>query len=97
MSKVKINSALLIGCLLLGQLSFSQQRKARQATEMSFTLSNSPAPLFRDPVFDGAADPSMIWDNINHQWLIFYTQRRATLNIRLSSNCKLFKVKNKYF
>ncbi len=36
-----------------------------------------PAPLFRDPVFDGAADPSLIWNDRERAWWIFYTNRRA--------------------
>ena len=36
-----------------------------------------PEPLWRDPIFDGAADPTVIWDNRRKEWRIFYTQRRA--------------------
>jgi hypothetical protein len=36
-----------------------------------------PAPLYRDPVFDGAADPSLIWNDAERAWWIFYTSRRA--------------------
>ena len=36
-----------------------------------------PAPLFRDPVFDGAADPSLIWNDEERAWWVFYTNRRA--------------------
>lgn len=35
------------------------------------------APLFRDPVFDGAADPVIIWNKEEEAWWIFYTNRRA--------------------
>jgi hypothetical protein len=34
-------------------------------------------PLFRDPVFDGAADPSVIWNRKEKKWFMFYTNRRA--------------------
>ncbi|MFG6687299.1 family 43 glycosylhydrolase [Mariniflexile sp. HNIBRBA6329] len=34
-------------------------------------------PLFRDPVFDGAADPSIIWNKHQKKWFMFYTNRRA--------------------
>ncbi len=87
MSRVKINYALLIGFLLFGLTTFSQHRRSHHAKEMSFNLAKAPSPLFRDPVFDGAADPSMIWDDINHQWLIFYTQRRASLNLEGVAYC----------
>lgn len=26
-----------------------------------FAIEKSPSPMFRDPVFDGAADPTVIW------------------------------------
>jgi hypothetical protein len=39
----------------------------------------APKPLFRDPIFDGAADPSIIWDRAEKKWLMFYTNRRANV------------------
>ena len=36
-----------------------------------------PAPLYRDPVFDGAADPSLVWNDQERAWWVFYTNRRA--------------------
>ena len=36
-------------------------------------------PLYRDPVFDGAADASLCYNRQEHKWLMFYTNRRATL------------------
>ncbi len=35
------------------------------------------APLFRDPIYDGAADPVLVWNRIEENWWIFYTNRRA--------------------
>jgi hypothetical protein len=35
------------------------------------------APLYRDPVFDGAADPSLVWNDRERAWWMFYTNRRA--------------------
>jgi len=40
---------------------------------------SAPKPLYRDPVHDGAADPSLIWDRGGKRWLMFYTNRRADL------------------
>jgi hypothetical protein len=37
----------------------------------------APKPLYRDPVYDGAADPTVIWDRAGHRWVMFYTNRRA--------------------
>jgi hypothetical protein len=38
-----------------------------------------PAPLFRDPRFDGAADPMVVWNRGQKCWTMFYSQRRANL------------------
>ncbi len=43
-------------------------------------LHNAPAPLYRDPVTDGAADPVVIWNQDKKSWWMFYTQRRANVN-----------------
>ena len=34
-------------------------------------------PLFRDPIYDGAADPVVIWNKQENKWFMFYTNRRA--------------------
>ncbi len=36
-------------------------------------------PLFRDPVYDGAADPTIIWNKQEKKWFMFYTNRRANV------------------
>ena len=36
-------------------------------------------PLYRDPVYDGAADPALIWNPQAKRWWMFYTNRRANL------------------
>jgi hypothetical protein len=40
----------------------------------------APKPLYRDPVHDGAADPSLIWNRAEKKWMMFYTDRRADLS-----------------
>jgi hypothetical protein len=35
----------------------------------------APAPLFRDPIFDGASDPVVIWNRQEKNWWLLYTQR----------------------
>lgn len=40
----------------------------------------APAPLYRDPVTDGAADPVVVWNRVKKSWCMFYTQRRANLD-----------------
>ncbi len=37
------------------------------------------APLFRDPLYDGAADPTVIYNENEKNWWMFYTQRRPNL------------------
>ena len=36
-----------------------------------------PKPLYRDPVYDGAADPVLVWNRRRAEWWMFYTNRRA--------------------
>lgn len=36
-------------------------------------------PLFRDPVYDGAADPVLCWNKSEQKWFMFYTNRRANV------------------
>jgi len=33
-----------------------------RAPEGALDIAHAPAPLFSDPVFDGAADPSVVWN-----------------------------------
>lgn len=37
------------------------------------------APLFRDPIYDGAADPVVIFDRAEKVWKMFYTNRLTTI------------------
>jgi sucrose-6-phosphate hydrolase SacC (GH32 family) len=39
----------------------------------------APAPLYRDPVTDGVADPVLVWNRRERSWWMLYTQRRANL------------------
>jgi len=36
------------------------------------------APLFRDPIYDGAADPTIIKNQATGEWWLIYTNRRAS-------------------
>lgn len=38
----------------------------------------APKPLYVDPVYDGAADPVVIWHRKAKRWYMLYTNRRAT-------------------
>lgn len=44
-------------------------------------IETTPAPLFRDPVHDGAADPVLVWNPIRNAWWMLYTQRRAKVDV----------------
>ncbi len=37
----------------------------------------TPIPLFRDPIYDGAADPTILWHHQERAWWLLYTSRRA--------------------
>ena len=37
------------------------------------------SPLFRDPIYDGAADPVVIWNRQTKEWWMIYTNRRVTV------------------
>lgn len=39
----------------------------------------APKPVFRDPVYDGAADPIVLWNPLAGKWWMYYTNRRATM------------------
>ncbi len=39
----------------------------------------APKPLFRDPVYDGAADPVVVYNKQKKMWWMFYTNRRANM------------------
>jgi beta-xylosidase len=41
----------------------------------------APKPLYRDPVHDGAADASLVYDRDLRRWVMFYTNRRATMRL----------------
>jgi hypothetical protein len=48
-------------------------------TWTAFAQKPAPKPLYRDPVYDGAADPVVIWNPKVKRWWMFYTNRRATM------------------
>ncbi len=41
--------------------------------------SQAPKPLYADPIYDGAADPVIIWNKKEKRWWMFYTNRRANI------------------
>lgn len=41
------------------------------------TVAQVSAPLYRDPITDGAADPCLVYNPFEDAWWMLYTQRRA--------------------
>lgn len=52
----------------------------------------APAPLFRDPVTDGPADPCIFYNYDEQAWWILYTQRRANSEAPGPSFCYATKI-----
>ncbi|MBN2261520.1 MAG: hypothetical protein JW735_01315 [Prolixibacteraceae bacterium] len=48
-------------------------------TVKSSQTNTANKPLYRDPVYDGAADPLVIWNNEEEKWFMYYTNRRANI------------------
>lgn len=61
-----------LGCLLLLCLALA-------LSGCQTTGSIAAKPLYRDPVYDGAADPTIIWNPLVKQWWMYYTNRRANV------------------
>lgn len=60
-------------CILLLGLVFCTDVQAQNNKQGKL----APKPVFRDPIYDGAADPVVIWNKGEKKWFMFYTNRRA--------------------
>jgi hypothetical protein len=58
-------------------LTIVTQAQAQPTEQEMPTFKVAAKPLFRDPVYDGAADPVVCWNRREHKWFMFYTNRRA--------------------
>jgi hypothetical protein len=68
-SNTKVKSTWLILCgIFIAGVAFGQAHEGKPANK----------PVFSDPVYDGAADPVIIWNKKEKKWFMFYTNRRAT-------------------
>jgi hypothetical protein len=65
---MKIKPVLLFLLFTVFALDTFAQKKGKLADK----------PLFRDQIYDGAADPVVIWNKAEKKWFMFYTNRRAT-------------------
>lgn len=61
-----------------------QQAPAAPAAPQAGSAAPQPAPrpLYRDPVWDGAADAALVFNTGRRRWEMFYTARRATLRLQ---------------
>ncbi|MFA6126861.1 MAG: hypothetical protein WC699_06115 [Bacteroidales bacterium] len=71
---------LLIG-ITVGPFFAQSPIRAVKTADPVAIASSVPAPLYRDPVYDGAADPVLIWNREKRVWWMFYTQRRAKIDV----------------
>ena len=74
-TQLSMNSAVR-RTLLVACLAFAATTAAADAPPVP-SGNIAPKPLFRDPVFDGAADPVVVWNPHVRRWWMYYTNRRA--------------------
>lgn len=63
--------------LILFVSSISEAHLSELNGQNRSTARTADKPLFRDPFYDGAADPTVIWNKKEKKWFMFYTNRRA--------------------
>lgn len=68
---------LLCASLLAGGHASAETRPAPAPASAQGKV--AAKPLFRDPVFDGAADPVVVRNSARGTWWMFYTNRRANV------------------
>ncbi|GAA4306877.1 family 43 glycosylhydrolase [Mucilaginibacter gynuensis] len=61
-------------CVLLSVILLSFNASAQDKA-----IHKAPSPLFRDPIYDGAADPIVVYNRGEKEWTMMYTQRRANM------------------
>ena len=71
----KLRLPVLAALFFLAGLAPAGAAAAAPAAEPAGNV--APKPLFRDPVYDGAADPVVVWNPHVRRWWMFYTNRRA--------------------
>ena len=68
-----------IFCCLLFLVSCNGWVSAQTTDRVA--MHKAPAPLYRDPIYDGAADPVVTYNKAKKEWWMFYTQRRANVQV----------------
>lgn len=77
MIRFKIVAILLIGLSTLGMKWIPNASAADEQIHPNGKIADKP--LFRDPIYDGAADPVLCWNIAKKKWFMFYTNRRANV------------------
>lgn len=67
--KIILCPLLILFCLPL----FAQNNQKKEESKIA------DKPLFRDSIYDGAADPTIIWNGKKKKWFMYYTNRRANI------------------
>lgn len=73
------SAVVLLGVSSLAMADAYQPEGFTIAPAGSFDIAHAPAPLYRDPIFDGAADPTVLYNAKENAWYMYYTQRRANV------------------
>ena len=73
-----MKSSLAYLLLFLLPLSALAQKTSVKLTQKKPPGKLAPKPLYQDPIYDGAADPVIIWNKKAKKWFMLYTNRRAT-------------------
>ena len=75
------NGARMMAHLVMQELTQVEPRMAEQLVPDGPAALGRIAdkPFFRDPVYDGAADPVLCWNRAEKKWFMFYTNRRANV------------------
>jgi GH43 family beta-xylosidase len=63
-----------------GPLNLTAVTGGETATGAAAAAGIAPKPLYTDPIHDGAADPTVIWNRAEKKWFMFYTNRRANMD-----------------
>ncbi len=79
-SQTFIRYTLCILCILFEICGLKASNSSLSASStQSAENKTADKPLFRDPIYDGAADPVVIWNRREKKWFMFYTNRRANV------------------
>lgn len=70
---------IMAAALLVSACAHKPSASAQNSAQTNSQSSFAAKPLYVDPIYNGAADPTVIWDKAEQRWLMFYTNRRANV------------------